>query len=285
MRWQEGARPDLAPGLNRMARRLRLGASAEMAVDSLGPEFGADAELLGLLLAIHGDCGGDLAASLEALAASVDQRVRDRSLARASTAGAVLSSRMVVALPLLCLPLMPMSHAPVLDPLGIAMLVSGILLALTGLRWMRHLIPAPADSDEPVAAVADVLAGVVSAGVGLRQALDYVARRVPEEVREPFATASRRVALGSTWPEALRASSDPNVGALGRALLSAHRLGVPVTGSLRLFASDLRDLRTVAFEAETRKAPVMMVLPLVLCILPSFLILALGPFVRGLSIA
>jgi tight adherence protein C len=92
------------------------------------------------------------------------------------------------------------------------------------------------------------------------------------------------VVLGSTWPEALAASSDPHVSALGGALLSAYRVGVPVAGRLRLFASDLREQRRLAFEAETRKAPVMMVLPLVLCILPSFLLLALGPFVRGLSI-
>lgn len=267
-----------------MARRLRLGACVQAAVMSLAPELGGAAEMLAVLFAINAECGGDLAVLIDMLASTVDQRAKERAISRASVAGAVLSSRMVAALPLLCVPLIPISHAPLLDPLGLAMLVSGVVLALAGLRWISRLTPAPPDSDDAVAAVADVVAGVVAAGIDLRRALDYVAGRVPKEVREPFARASRLVVLGSTWPEALAASSDPHVSALGGALLSAYRVGVPVAGRLRLFASDLREQRRLAFEAETRKAPVMMVLPLVLCILPSFLLLALGPFVRGLSI-
>jgi tight adherence protein C len=165
------------------------------------------------------------------------------------------------------------------------MLASGMLLALIGLRWISRLEPVPPDSDDSLASVAEVIAGVVAAGIGLRQALDHVAQQVPKDLREPFARARRLVVLGSTWPEALVASADPHVRALGEVLLSGHRLGVPVAGSLRLFANDLRDRRMLAFEREARRAPVMMVLPLVLCILPSFLLLALGPFVRGLSIA
>jgi tight adherence protein B len=285
LRWPEGACPELAPALNRVARRLRLGASAQAAVESLVPGLAGDAELLAVLFAINADCGGDLAAWIEMLATNVDQRAKERGVARASVAGAVLSSRMVAALPLLAVPLMPMAHAPLEDPLALAMLCSGVVLAMIGLRWISRLTPVPPDSDDPVAAVGEVIAGVVAAGIGLRQAFDYVARRVPEDIREPFARASRRVALGSTWPEAFAASSHPQVSALGRALLSAHRLGVPVANCLRLLARDLRSQRMLAFETESRKAPVKMVLPLVLCILPSFLLLALGPFMRGLSIA
>ena len=40
-----------------------------------------------------------------------------------------------------------------------------------------------------------------------------------------------------------------------------------------------------SFEAEMRKAPVRMVLPLTLCILPSFGFLPLAPFLRGIAMS
>jgi tight adherence protein B len=268
-----------------VARRLRLGACTQTALACLWPESRSDVHMLELVFAIHGDCGGDLAASIEMLATTVDQRIEERLVAEAAVAGAVLSSRLVAALPLLSVPLLPMTHAPLFDPLGLAMMACGFVLALTGLRWISRLTPAPPASDDPVAALADLVAGVLAGGIGLRPVLDHVARYVPEEVSDAFARASRQVALGSTWPEALAASSDQKVGALGKALLSTHRLGVPISASLHRFAAELRAQRALQFEAQTRKAPVMMVLPLVLCILPAFLLLALGPFVRGLSVA
>ena len=267
-----------------MARRLRLGDDLERAVGGLRPELGADAANLGFLFAIHRECGGDLPRLIDAAAATIEDRARSSSAGRASGAAATLSARMVAALPLLCVPLLPASHAPLFDPLGVAMLATGAVLAGAGLRWIGRLVPVPQDSDDPVAAVAEALAAALAAGIGLRPALDRLAPRVPAEVLAPVAKAGRRVALGSTWPAALKASSHPNLSALGSSLLIAERLGVPISATLRRFACDLRARRAAEFDERTRRAPVLMVLPLVCCILPSFLLLALGPFIRGLSV-
>jgi Flp pilus assembly protein TadB len=284
LQWQEGAGPTLAGGQARVARRLRLGDDIERAVGCLAPELGSDGASLAFLFAVHRECGGDLAALIESLATAIENRGRSLSAGRTSGAAAILSSRMVAGLALLCLPLMPVARAPLLDPLGVAMVATGIALALAGLQWIRRLVPAPPDGDDPVATVAEAIAGALSAGVGLRSALDRISTRVPAEVREPFARARRRVVLGSTWPAALGASCHPDLSAMGSALLSAQRLGVPVSGTLRRFAFERRSRRAVLFDEQMRRAPVLMVLPLVCCILPSFLLLALGPFVRGLAV-
>jgi tight adherence protein B len=261
-----------------------LGDDTAGAVASLRPEFAADADSLALLFTIHTECGGDLAALVESGAASIDHRATERALARTAGAGAILSARMVAALPLLCLPLLPIARAPLFDVPGVAMLVSGVALAVAGLRWIDRLVPVPPDCDDPVAAVAELVANVVAAGVELRRALDRISIGASGEASQPLTRAARRVALGSTWPEALSSSPHRDVRTLGLRLGSAQRLGVPVAGALRLFASDLRAHRRLAFEARTRQAPVLMVLPLVLCVLPSFLLLAFGPFIRGLSL-
>jgi Flp pilus assembly protein TadB len=285
LHWQERAEPCLARGQARVARRLRLGDDIEAAVGCLTPELGSDAGSLAFLFAVHRECGGDLAGLIESLAVSIENRGRSVSQGRASGAAAILSSRMVAGLPLLCLPLMPVARAPLLDPLGVAMLATGIALALAGLHWIRRLVPMPSDRDHPVATVAEAVAGALASGVGLRPALDRISTRVPEELLGPFARAGRRVALGSTWAAALGASSQPDLSAMGSALLSAQGLGVPVAETLRRFAFELRARRDLLFDEQMRRAPVLMVLPLVSCILPSFLLLALGPFVRGLSVS
>jgi Flp pilus assembly protein TadB len=284
LRWHIDAGPLTREALTRMARRIRLGDDLAGAISSLRPELGAEAEDLALLFTIHGDCGGDLASLIETTAAALEERNRLLSVAAASGAGAILSSRMVAALPLLCVPLLPVSHAPLFDPLGVALLAAGAALALAGLHWIGRLVPQPPESDDPIAAVAELVASVLSAGVGLRQALDHIALRAPAEILDRFAGAQRRVALGSTWPEALKASPHPDVSALGASLLTAQRLGVPAAAALRSFAGRLRDRRALAFDAKIRRAPVLMVVPLVTCVLPSFLLLALGPFIRGLSL-
>ncbi|HEX3327545.1 MAG TPA: type II secretion system F family protein [Actinomycetota bacterium] len=281
--WHAGSQQGFSDALRRIARRLRLGDDAAGAVASLGGGFGADADNLALLFAITSECGGDLAALIERAAVAIDDRAKEEAFARASAAGAILSARMVAVLPLLCLPLLPISRAPFLDAPGLAMLVSGVALAVGGLWWIDRLVPVPPDAD-PVATLAEVVANVLMGGVELRRVLDRISVTAPGEAREPFARAARMVALGSTWPEALAMSSHEDVRALGFRMVAAQRLGVPVADALRLFAADLRAVRRRTFDERARRAPVLMVLPLVLCVLPSFLLLALGPFVRGLSI-
>ena len=281
LQWHEGS-PELGAALRRVARRLRLGDDTAGAVASLRPEFAGDAESLALLFSIHNECGGDLAILIESAAASIDHRVPSAALARTVGAGAILSAWMVAALPLLCLPLLPMSRAPLFDAPGIAMLVSGVALAIAGLRWIDRLVPAPPDCDDPIAAVAEVVATAIAAGVELRHALDRISIRAPGEASEPLTTAARRVALGSTWAEALSSSPHTDVRTFGLRLGSAQRLGVPVAGS-DLFVGSAGSA-AAGVDESTRRAPVLMVLPLVLCVLPSFLLLALGPFVRGLSV-
>jgi Flp pilus assembly protein TadB len=284
VKWHEESNGTLRVGETRVARRIRLGEDVEAALAALHDDFGRDAEVLALVFAIHRECGGNLAAMVEMVASAIEDRARSLSSGRASGSGVTLSSRLVAGLPLLSVPLLPASRAPLLDPLGLAMLLTGILLAIFGLRWVNRLVPVPAPVDDPAAVVADLLASVVTAGVALRIALDRLAPMVPPEIRDPFRSAYRRVTLGCTWPEALAWSDNTDLRRLGELLQDAQRLGTPVVHGLHSFARDLRTQRDLSFDERMRKAPVLMVLPLVLCILPSFLLLVIGPFIRGLSI-
>jgi tight adherence protein B len=283
MQWHAGATPALREPLMRFEKRLRLGEEIDSALACLSGALGDTTASVAFLFAVHRDCGGDLGGMLESLAASLDERARNTAVATASAAGAALSGRMVAGLPLLCVPLLPLSHAPLMDPVGLAILTLGVVLTLADLWWINRLVPVPPHSDHAVAALAEVVASVMSAGIGLRQALDWVTRRDPPEIGTALARARRRVTLGSTWPHALVLADRDDLRGLGRVLEQAHTLGVPIAEAICRFASELRAHRAVVLEEQIRRAPVRMVLPLALCGLPSFLLLTLVPFIRSLS--
>jgi hypothetical protein len=67
------------------------------------------------------------------------------------------------------------------------------------------------------------------------------------------------------------------------AIARAEGHGLSPEASLRRFAAARRVMATRSFERDVRRAPVLMVLPLVLCVLPAFGLLAVGPFLRSIT--
>lgn len=280
--WHEHAPTDLRPSLQRLARRLELGDRAENVVGELEADMGPAAASLASILSVHAELGGDSARMLEGLADSLEQSATEAALGRAASAGALLSGRMVAGLPLIFLPLTPLTRAPLLDLPGIVMLLLGAGLAVTGMRWIGTLIPVPPAEDDPVAAVADGAAAVVRGGVGLDRALEAIANHSTNPL---LARAHRIVCLGCSWSDALRRADDEGLVALAYVIDRTEVLGLPVAGALEGLARHRRVQRSRDFERAVRRAPVLMVVPLTLCVLPSFGLLALGPFLRGLSLS
>jgi pilus assembly protein TadC len=99
---------------------------------------------------------------------------------------------------------------------------------------------------------------------------------------EGLARARRLAALGASWPEALRRADD-GFGDLAAVIERATSSGSPVAAPLRSLAASRRLQAERSFEARLRRAPVVMVMPLTLCVLPSFAVLGLAPFLRGVA--
>jgi hypothetical protein len=53
---------------------------------------------------------------------------------------------------------------------------------------------------------------------------------------------------------------------------------------LKSFSATRRAQRLRAFDAAMRRAPVWMVLPLSFCVLPAYVLLGLGPYLRSISL-
>lgn len=281
--WHEDAPESLRGVLRRLARRLVLGESPSDALAVLEHEFGPDGHSLQVTYTVAHVLGGDLAHMVDGLAGTIERRRDALQTTLAAVAGMTLSARMIACLPLLCIPLLPASGAPLLDAAGAFLIALGVSLTLIGLRWMRHLTPRPPDAEDGVSAVARAIARALGGGAGLQAALEVASHHAPADVAHELSYARRLTCLGLAWPSALRRTGHAGLTGMSIALERATRTGLPAAEALDVFASQ-RDLRTMrTLDRSVRRAPILMAVPLVVCVLPAFLLLGVVPFLRGLA--
>lgn len=261
------------------ARRVSLGRSpaAALADDrSLGPVSGP----LARSFALHRAAGGSLPALLERVAAAVETDAAAARTSHATTSGARLSARLVAALPLVFAPLTSGASAFEAGPAGAVLLAAGVALGATGLWWIGRLVPEPPGCDDGAASLADDLSVALEGGVPLEAALGAVAEHPPPGLEDTLARVRRRVRLGAAWVDALR-REDGAPAALAEVLARSRAWGVPAAGPLHDWAGARRAALRTEMQRAVRRAPVLMVVPLTVCVLPSFALLAFGPFVLG----
>lgn len=258
-----------------VARLARLGARPAEAISAARGLLGAYTEAVALAFEVHRVAGIDLASVLERVAVAAEDDADRIGGVQAHVAGARLSARMIALLPVASLPLLPLSGASLAGAWPVASVACGLCLAFVGLRWMARLVPEPRDQAGTDWLIADLVSAALRAGMALPAVLDLLAGcpGAPEELT----AARRRVLCGWSWGEALRAVADPQLVGLGETIRRAGRSGTPLADRIDLYSERMRSERRLRSDEEMRAAPVKMALPLVLCVLPSFILLGLAP--------
>jgi tight adherence protein C len=116
------------------------------------------------------------------------------------------------------------------------------------------------------------------------QALAEVAARAPPVLRAAFAAVDLQLHRGRSLADALdelRRAGGPIGAELAMAIGAADRDGFPLAPALDRLAGEARASRRRSGEAAARQLPVRMTFPLVVCTLPSFVLLAIAPAVLG----
>ncbi len=253
-----------------VARRARLGAPIAACLEPLALVFGESLFELRSCLDASGSSGSDWPAALERLARSLSERASLCRSAEVAGAGATLSARIIAGLPLLMLPL---ATRQIGDRLVAGSVFFGLCLGIAGYRWLVRVVPAP-PRDDPNAMVADEVAASLDAGISLDAALVAALSGRPA-----LRSARRRARLGVSWRRALSA----DLPLLAATLRDAEETGVPLADTLRRAAASIRRDARLRFDREVQRAPVKMVLPLVSCCLPSFVLITIVPLLRGLT--
>ena len=130
--------------------------------------------------------------------------------------------------------------------------------------------------------VVDLLTAALRAGLGPAEALSRVVEVSHPDVREALQVPLARLRLGAdpvaVWTEL---ATDGELGRLGVALRRATESGAPVVDALARLGEDLRASRRAAVEVRVRRIEVQAALPLGVCLLPAFVLLAVVPLVAG----
>ena len=213
-------------------------------------------------------------------------------------AGANLRGEMAVAafvggkvLLLVGLPIIGWLLAGLLKQTGYVQMIAaaaGAVLALVAPdmvlgRRRRHRLTA---IDRGLPDALDLLVICVDAGLAFEPALDRVTRElaaVHTEIAEEFAVTANELRIASD-----RRSVLLDMGArldveflrrLASTLIQSMQIGAPLSQALRLLAQELRQEQMIRFEARAARLPVMLTLPMVAFIMPTVLLIVVGPAV------
>jgi len=160
----------------------------------------------------------------------------------------------------------------------------GVRLPDYGLSYMRERRIKRLRNGLPDAL--DLLVVCVESGLGLTPAIERVSRELEfshTELAQELALVNAEMRAGVERPVALRnlaaRSGVDDINGLVGLLVQTIRFGTSVAEALRVYSEEFRDKRMQKAEEQAAKIGTKMIFPLVLCLFPSFFIVAVGPAV------
>jgi tight adherence protein C len=130
----------------------------------------------------------------------------------------------------------------------------------------------------------DLLGLCVNAGLDFMLALQWVVEKSPPSVMiHELSTLLQEINVGKTRRDALRSMAEkhnlPDVATFSRTLIQADKMGTSVSEALNILAEDMREARFRRGEQMAMKAPMKLLVPLLLFIFPVVGILVAGPII------
>ena len=140
--------------------------------------------------------------------------------------------------------------------------------------------------EDAVPPAMDLLEACIEAGLGLEQALARVAAELVEsepEIADELALVVAELRAGMSLSGAFRKLSDrvgvEELRTLCSVIIQASTLGAPLSKTLKDFSQNARKRRSLTLEEKAGKITAGLTLPLTICLLPSAILVVLGPAV------
>lgn len=134
----------------------------------------------------------------------------------------------------------------------------------------------------------DLLVACTEAGLGLNTAIERVADQLPAsspELAAELSLVNSEIRAGVDRMEALRnlavRTGLKEIRGLVSLIMHSMRFGTSIATTLRVYADEFRDRRLQRAEEMAAKIGTKLVFPLVICIFPSFFVVAIGPALVG----
>ncbi|MCF8010962.1 MAG: type II secretion system F family protein [Clostridiales bacterium] len=139
------------------------------------------------------------------------------------------------------------------------------------------------DVEKNLPDVLDLLTVSVEAGLGFDGALMKVVEKARGVIADEFIIMLQEIKMGKPRQEALRNMADriavDDMSNFVGSIVLADKLGISIGNILRMQSEQMRQKRRQRAEEKGMKAPVKMLIPMVLFIFPAIFIILLGPAV------
>jgi Flp pilus assembly protein TadB len=163
----------------------------------------------------------------------------------------------------------------------------GIAIVFYRVRQSRLQRETAAVTTTQLSNATDMLSVLLLSGMTTPQALQQLHHYLDEPCRAVFFDCGQLLSHGSRFHDVVRQLSSTfgsPAFALCEALLASERDGIAVGPLLERLSAVTRQQRRQELDAAARQLPVRMAIPLVICVLPSFVLLGVVPlFVGSLS--
>ena len=161
-----------------------------------------------------------------------------------------------------------------------------VLLPLLGFFWPDYLLynKGKARGERIARALPetiDLLNMTVGAGLGFQAGLDRISRSEENPLSDEFRRVLAEIRLGDSRTHAFTAMAErinrPEIWSFTNAISQVEKLGIPITSALKDQAKEIRAERREKAREIAQKLPVKILAPIMLLLLPSVLIIVLGP--------
>ena len=268
-----------SPGINDVLHRLHNGDNISSVLESVSIRNAEEHRFFHLVSQSLVD-GVLIPQSLEQAAALLREEHRHRQELETAAAQAQLSARLLTYLPfpvffLLLAFSSSARHSVFLAP-SFVVVVLGIALNRAGWKWMKAMIRGTATrTNDALLHFVDSICVGLRAGVPLYEA---VVRWASIHDSELHTSLTLGHSLSQAFDEfANRMGGDTSI--VTQLLINAERDGLPVAHTINQLSVEMRLQRRHRTEIALRQLPTKLALPVVFCVLPSFILLTVVPLI------
>jgi tight adherence protein C len=168
------------------------------------------------------------------------------------------------------------------------LVVATVAIAGLPLYWLRARVKARKTAIlKALPDALDLIVTTVEAGLGIDAALAEVGHETTGPLGEELRLTVRETTLGRSRRDALLRLIDrtqvPELKSFVQSIIQAEQAGVPIGQVLRTQAEQMRLRKRQWAEAEAQRAPIKMIVILVFFILPSMMLMIMGPAVMRIT--
>lgn len=215
------------------------------------------------------------------------ERLRDKLIAAGYThpaAPRIFTLMRIIVMAVLPLTFVLLAYAYSEEPPGfLTIYVGASAMGLLGLYFPNLFVQAKADRRKEQIVngfpdCLDLMLVCVEAGLGIEAAMDRVGREMVQShplVAQLLSIAVLRLRAGATREEAFRRLADmarvDEIRSFTTLLIQSDKLGTSMSSTLRVYASEMREKRRMRAEEKAHRLPVLISIPLVVCMLPTMI--------------